>query len=36
VPRAAGGNSRDENLRLVHLVCHQQIHRTRGPGAPLQ
>jgi RNA-directed DNA polymerase len=28
VPRAQGGTNRDENLRLIHLYCHQQIHRT--------
>jgi RNA-directed DNA polymerase len=36
VPRAEGGNNRDENLRLVHLYCHQQIHRTRGTGISQQ
>jgi RNA-directed DNA polymerase len=29
VPRAQGGTKRDENLRLVHLYCHHQIHRTQ-------
>jgi RNA-directed DNA polymerase len=32
VPRAQDGNQRDENLRLVHLYCHQQIHRTMRTG----
>jgi RNA-directed DNA polymerase len=36
VPRAEGGTNRDENLRLVHLYCHQQIHRTRGADIPQQ
>jgi RNA-directed DNA polymerase len=36
VPRAEGENNLDENLRLVHLVCHQQIHRSQGTGVPQQ
>jgi RNA-directed DNA polymerase len=36
VPRAQGETNRDENLRLVHLYCHQQIHRTRGTVVPPQ
>ena len=36
VPRAEGENNRGENLRLVHLYCHQQIHRTRGTAVPQQ
>jgi RNA-directed DNA polymerase len=36
VPRAQGGTNRDENLRLVHLYCHQQIHRTMGTVIPQQ
>ena len=31
-----GWNGRDENRGLVHLYCHQQIHRTRGTGVPDQ
>jgi RNA-directed DNA polymerase len=34
VPRAQGGNNRDENLRLVHLYCHHQIHRARATDVP--
>ncbi len=29
VPKAKGGSSKLENLTLVHLYCHQQIHRRR-------
>jgi RNA-directed DNA polymerase len=36
VPRAQDGTNRDENLRLVHLYCHQQIHRTKGTVIPQQ
>lgn len=29
LPRSQGGSERDENLYLVHLYCHQQIHGTK-------
>ena len=28
VPRSAGGTDKYENLELLHLFCHQQIHAT--------
>jgi RNA-directed DNA polymerase len=33
IPRQQGGNSRVENLILVHLYCHQQVHRVRAQPA---
>jgi RNA-directed DNA polymerase len=29
-PKAKGGTDEVENLLLVHLYCHQQIHRKNG------
>ena len=30
VPKAKGGEDRLSNLVLLHLYCHQQIHRGHG------
>ena len=32
-PRASGGSNADTNLRLVHELCHQQLHSKSGPAA---
>ena len=31
IPKAQGGTDAYDNLELVHLYCHQQIHARRAP-----
>ncbi len=33
IPRASGGSNADTNLRLVHELCHQQLHSKSSPAA---
>lgn len=36
-PKSEGGNNSLDNLELVHLYCHQQLHSTRKPrGRPTE
>ena len=30
LPKAEGGTDYDRNLALLHVTCHQQVHRKRG------
>lgn len=32
IPRASGGSNADTNLRLVHQLCHQQLHSNSSPA----
>ncbi|MCP4205499.1 MAG: HNH endonuclease, partial [Shimia sp.] len=32
IPRASGGSNADTNLRLMHQLCHQQIHSNSAPA----
>ena len=34
VPRSKGGSDKYDNLELVHLYCHQQVHSNEGLVSP--